>query len=186
MAADKTDTPPFADFSAWTGQVVDQWEKGMTSWWDQVLESPAFLNQMGQSATAQARARRAYEDSVDETLKKLHLPTRDDVVRMTRIATLLEEKLLQVEDRLLEVQDELTATQKEVVKARIEAAEARLEQKADVAALSEQLTALRAQLEAVEAKVGPTKAPARKRTTRRTAAKAAPKAAAKSSSKTSS
>ena len=118
-----------------------------------------------QQAGSQARGRKVYEDAMDESLRRMHLPTRDDVVRMTRIATLLEERLLAQEDTLLQLSDELTATQKEVVLARIEAAEARIAHSAEVAALSAKLDALQQQL-AQPAKAAP-------RRTRKPAAKPA-------------
>ncbi len=136
-----SDTP---DFSKMSQQIYDQWEQGMTAWWDQVLESPAFLSALGDTVANQSRARGQYAQAVDENLKRMHLPTRGDLVRVARIATLLEEKVLTVEDHLLSMQDTLGRIEKEAITARIDAAETRIE-------LRERLNALEERLEALEA-----------------------------------
>lgn len=130
------------DFSKMSQQFYEQWEKGMTAWWDQVLESPAFLSAMGDNLTQTSRARGAYAKAVDDGLTKMHLPTRGDLVRVARIATLLEEKVLSVEDRLLEIQDQLGRIEKESVTARIDAAETRIELRERLEALERRLAAL--------------------------------------------
>lgn len=145
------------DFTKLSQQFYDQWEKGMTAWWDQVLESPAFLSAMGDNLTTTARVKGAYAKAVDENLTKMHLPTRGDLVRVARIATLLEEKVLSVEDRLLEIQDQLGRIEREAVTARIDAAETRIELRERLAALEQRL----ASLEAPAASEAPT-APARR------------------------
>lgn len=133
-----------ADFADMGKAFQEQWETALSGWWDQVLESPAFLDAMGQSLKTGATTRARYEQSVDDGLTKLHLPTRADLTRVARIASLLEDRLLKVEDLLLEVKDDLAvrlvAAEEEALKARIDAAETRLE-------LRERLTALEARLE---------------------------------------
>lgn len=142
MASDTRNGTP--DFEKLSGDLYRNWEKAMTSWWDQVLESPAFLGAMGQNLATQSQARATYEKSVDETMEKLHLPTRKDLVRVARIATLLEERLLAQEDLLLAMKDRLADAEREAVRARVEAAEARLE-------IRETLAALRGDVEALHA-----------------------------------
>lgn len=133
------------DFAGASRAIYEQWEKAMGTWWDQVLDSPQFLSGLGKNLEAQAQAKGAFSKAMDEGLSRMHLPTRGDLTRVARIATLLEEKVLSVEDLLLQMGDTLAAMQKEVVQARIEAAEARLESR-------EQLAALQARLDALEAK----------------------------------
>ncbi len=116
-------------------ELYQQWEKAMTTWWDHVLESPRFLGTMGKGLAAQTQARTTYERAVDEQLEKLHLPTRKDLVRVTRIATLLEERLLQQEDAVLALRDELAAARRDALTARVEANEARVELRDTLAAL---------------------------------------------------
>ena len=123
--------------------LYEQWERAMTSWWDQALASPGFLGTLGRGLAAQSGARGAYERKVDAQMERMHLPTRKDLVRVTRIATLLEEKVLAQEDRLVELQDDLAAARREVVQARIEAAEARIELRDTLAALQQELAASR-------------------------------------------
>ena len=137
--------PETPDFTKMSQQIYDQWEQGMTAWWDQVLESPAFLSALGDTVANQSRARGQYAQAVDENLKRMHLPTRGDLVRVARIATLLEEKVLTVEDHLLSIQDTLGRIEKEAITARIDAAETRIE-------LRDRLNALEARLEALEGK----------------------------------
>lgn len=124
-------------------ELYGHWERAMTSWWDQVLESPAFLGAMGKNVEGAAKARGQYERAVDDTMERMHLPTRGDVVRVARVATMLEEKLLQQEDLVLELRDRLAGMEREVVQARIEAAEARLELRESMAALRGDLAAMR-------------------------------------------
>lgn len=126
-------------------ELYGHWERAMGTWWDQVLESPAFLGAMGKNLEGTAKARGQYERSVDDTMEKLHLPTRGDLIRVARVSTLLEEKLLQQEDLVLELKDRLAGMEREVVQARIEAAEARLELREGVQALRDDIAALRRQ-----------------------------------------
>ena len=114
------------DFSNLSGEMYRGWEEAMTTWWDQVLESPAFLSGLGKNLEAQTRGRAAYEERVDEAMSNMHLPSRKDVVQLARIATLLEDRILQMEDRLLGVSDQLNRIETELLRARVDAAEALL------------------------------------------------------------
>ena len=119
----------FPDFSKMSNEFYKQWETAMTRWWDQALDSPAFLDAMGKNAAGYAKGRGAYQKSMDDLAEKMHVPGKGDLVRVARICTLMEEKLLSQEDQLLALQDRINALEKEVVQSRIEAAEARLEQR---------------------------------------------------------
>ncbi len=165
-------TPPngfpngFPDLSKFTEEMYEQWEKGVTTWWDQLLESKEFLGASGQQLAGMAQARAVYEQQVDEQLTRMHLPTRSDLTRLARIATLLEKRLLEMEDTVLEVRDGLARheeavarAEKEAIQARIEAAEARV-------AMAETLAGIEARLAAIEANTAP-----RPRTRRKPAAK---------------
>ncbi len=178
-------------YSEWNNmnrEVYQQWEKGMTAWWDQVLDNPSFLGALGNNVSQMSKARAAYEKAVDETLNKAHLPTRADLVRVARIATLLEEKVLQVEDIVLEVQDNLGRIEKEALLARIETSEGRVDlnlrldrieaaltvraldeaaaKKAPVAAKKAPVAAKKAPVAAKKAPATAKKSPARSRTSR--------------------
>lgn len=131
------------DLSKLSGELYRHWEKAMTEWWDQVLESPAFLGAMGANLSGQAKARAGYEDAVDRSMEQFHLPSRKDLTRLAQISSMLEDRLLGMEDRLLEMSDRLDGLEKEVLRARVEAAEGRIE-------LRERLGALEARLAALE------------------------------------
>jgi hypothetical protein len=122
-------------------ELYQHWERAMGTWWDEVLASPAVLSTMGRGLSAQSTARQQYERAVEEQLARLHLPTRGDLVRMTRIATLLEEKLLQQEDTLLALREELAEARRDALAARVESAEARVELRSSLAALQQALGA---------------------------------------------
>ncbi len=154
------------DFARLSQDLYNQWESAVTSWWDTVLDSPDVLGASGDALRSAARARKQYEQSVDQGLDRMHLPTKTDLVRLTRIATLLEERLLQLEDRLLGMQDKLVALERETVQARVDAAQARLEQRDGVSALQEQLATLQARLDAIEQPAAPTRR--RRRSTKST------------------
>ena len=134
-------TPPAASFDPATmgQQMWSQWESAMGTWWDKVLDSPDVMGALGGQLGQMAKGRKAYETAVDENLGRMHLPTRGDLVRVLRVASLLEDRLLQNEDRLLELGDRLLRAERETLEARIEAAEARVE-------LRERLTAMEARL----------------------------------------
>lgn len=119
----------------------------MSAWWDQVLQSPAFLSLLGESLASRTQARATYERAMDTAMDRMHLPNRKDIGRVARIATLLEERLLAQEDLLLEVKDQLVEARRDAVRARIEAVEARLE-------AQQELEALRAELAALQQKLG--------------------------------
>lgn len=149
-------TSPFdqadVDLGKLSQDLYQQWESAMTTWWDQVLDSPEVLKASGQGLSNLARERRTYEDQVDSNLQRLHLPTRTDLIQVTRIATLLEERLLKMEDRLLEVQDQLLTAERETVQARIDAAEARIKQREQDFEQRERLAELQARLDRLEGK----------------------------------
>lgn len=161
-------TTPADDMKRFADQAYTQWEQGMTAWWDQILDSADFLGASGRGLSTYATTRKQYESSVDEQMARMHLPSRGDVTRLARIATLLEDRLLQMEDSVLELKDlvarrdaTIATLEKEVIQARVEAAEARIE-------LREQLSGLHAKLAALEASAKPAAKPRR---TRKTAAK---------------
>jgi hypothetical protein len=130
-------TNPFGRLSA---DLYQQWERSMTAWWDRVLDSPDVLKALNGNLAAGVGARRGVRSASNRVLESMQLPTRDDLIRLTRIATLLEERLLSLEDRLLDMQDKLGEVEKEAIRARVEAAETRL--------------TLEARLQALEARLG--------------------------------
>ena len=138
-----------ADYTQLSEEMYRIWERSMTQWWDQVLESDSFLKGLGDNLSTQSAARAQYERSVDESLSRMHLPTRTDLTRLAKIASMLEERLLQQEDVLLEMRDRMGLLEKEALQARIEATEARIEARESRAALQDRLAELEARLDAL-------------------------------------
>lgn len=134
------------DLSKLSGDMYRQWEKSMTGWWDQVLAHPAFLQGTAKNLEANSAARKQWEDSVDQTMNQLHLPSRQDVVRLARIAGLLEDRLLGLEDKLLAQDDALARVEKETLRARVDAAEALI-------AVQDKLTAIEERLDRIAAAI---------------------------------
>lgn len=130
------------DFTKVSDELYDQWEKGMSTWWDQVLENPAFLGMLGENLAAGSKARKAYEEALDRGLERAHLPTRGDLIRTARIVSMLEDKVLGLEDRLLALADRLDGIEREALLARVEAAEARVELGERLARIEDMLEAL--------------------------------------------
>ncbi|MFT5583809.1 MAG: hypothetical protein ACI9VR_001393 [Cognaticolwellia sp.] len=133
------------DFTKLSGQMYELWEKSSTAWWDEVLESPAFLKSMGENLANNAEARSAYQDKVDQGLEQLHLPTRKDLQRVARIASLLEDRQLKLEDEILGLRDQLLSSERDALLARIQAAETRLELETRLSSMDAKIDLLLAQ-----------------------------------------
>lgn len=148
-----TSTP---DHDRFATDMYKHWEKAMTTWWDQVLESPAFLGAMSQGLGQASQARGQYTKAVDAWMEQAHLPTRDDLVRLLKVCSQLEDRLLTQEDLLLDLKDRLAGAEREALEARIAAAEARVE-------LRERLDALEARLASASAPLAPPPGPSPRR-----------------------
>ena len=141
--------PDLEAFSKMSAELYRQWEESVSGWWDQVVESPAFLDGASKSMGGLAGLRAQYEQQMDDNLSRMHLPSRGDITRLARIANLLERRLLDLEDRLLQMNDALAERdarsariEAELIQARIEAAEARIEQRTRLEALEARLAAM--------------------------------------------
>lgn len=104
-----------------------QWEQSVTQWWDAVLEDPRFVKGMGDSLAGTAEVRSAWESGVDDTMHRMHLPAKSDVVRLARVASLLEDRLVALEDQVAESSARLERIEKEMLRARVDAATALVE-----------------------------------------------------------
>ena len=168
--------PDLEAFSKMSAELYRQWEDSVSGWWDQVVESPAFLDGASKSMGGLASLRSQYEQQMDENLSRMHLPSKGDITRLARIANLLERRLLDLEDRVLEVRDGFTQRdaraariEAELVQARIEAAEARIEHRTQLETLTARLAALE---EAAKPKTR-RRAPTTRRATKKSPAKPA-------------
>ena len=130
------------DFTKLSGQMYELWEKSSSAWWDEVLESPAFLKSMGENLANNAEARSAYQAKVNQGLEQLHLPTREDLLRIASIASLLEDRQLKLEDEILGLRDQLARSEKDALLARIQTAETRLELEARLAQMESKIDQL--------------------------------------------
>jgi hypothetical protein len=127
-------------------EMAREWEQTMSRWWNAVLGDPEAVRGMGRAVAAQARAKEQWEDGVDRSMEALHLPSRKDLIRLARIVSLLEDRLVALEDRALDQSDKLDEIYKDALKARVDAAEARLSIDDRLAAIEAKLDALAARL----------------------------------------
>jgi hypothetical protein len=110
-----------------SNQLYEQWEKGMTEWWESLMQNPAFLGSLGDNMANMTQMRTAWDDAIDQGLDRARMPTRKDMIRLASVVSLLEDKLLKVEDQLLNSHDRLIEMEKALLTSRIESAEMRLE-----------------------------------------------------------
>lgn len=129
-----------------------QWEQSVTKWWDTVLEDPAFIQGMGENLAGRAQVRSTIEDGVDRTMEQMHLPSKRDLVRLARIASLLEDRLVAAEDQLADTRERLARLEKEALEARIATAETLL-------AMQERTAALAAEVARLSSHPGPPRLP---------------------------
>src|SRR5690348_13647921 len=108
------------------GELYREWERSVATWWNTVLDDPAFVRGMGDAAAGRGRAVAMAQESVDKTMEAWHLPSKRDLVRLSRIASMLEDRLVELEDQVADVIGALERIEKEALKARIHAAEARV------------------------------------------------------------
>lgn len=130
------------DLGKLSGEWYRQWEEGVTKWWDAVLDNPTFVKGMGDNLAQQSRTRARWEEGVEKSMEAMHLPSKKDLVRVARITSLLEDRVVGVEDRVLSVVDQLDRIEKEMLKARVADAEGKLR-------LEDRLTAIEERLERV-------------------------------------
>jgi hypothetical protein len=123
------------DLSKLTGEWYRQWEEGVSKWWDAVLDDPTFVKGMGDNLAQQSRARARWEEGVDQSMSQLHMPSKKDLVRVARVVSLLEDRVVAVEDQVLTLKDQLDRIEKESLRARVDAAEAQLRTEERLAAI---------------------------------------------------
>jgi hypothetical protein len=116
--------------------LFEEWEKSVASWWTTVLDDPAFVRGMGDALAGRGQAVAAMQENVDKAMEAWHLPSKRDLLRLSRVASLLEDRLVALEDQVGELGARLDRIEKDALKARIESAETRvmLEEKLGVIA----------------------------------------------------
>lgn len=125
---DEVSTPPFGFYAnKASNDLYEQWEKGMSEWWESLMQNPAFLGSLGENMANMTQMRTAWDDAVDQGLDRARMPSRKDMIRLATVVSLLEDKLMKTEDQLLASNDRLVEMEKALLTARIESAEMRLE-----------------------------------------------------------
>lgn len=156
--------------SGWMQSWYEQWERGLAGWWDRVLDTPEVLKGMNGALAGQVEARRQMLNSGQKWMERMNLPTRQDLSRLIKIVTLVEERILGMEDRVLDLQDRLAEAERETLRARVEAAETRLELVERLAAIDARIAQVVGSAPAVTAEAKVDAAPQRARRSKRSAA----------------
>lgn len=138
------------------GEWLRQWEQSVAKWWDAALEDPAFTRSMGDALSGRAQLQSAQAQAAERLLEQMHLPSKADLVRLARIVSLLEDRMVHLEDQLAETTSRLDRMEKETLRARIDAAEA-------LVRLEEQLRSMNDKLDALAGKAEPEPAPRARR-----------------------
>lgn len=136
------------DLASLSSEMVRQWERNLAQWWSALLDDPSAVRGMGERLAAQAELRGRWEEGVDRSMEAMHLPSRKDLVRLARIASMLEDRLVAIEDQVLEQGERLEGLNKEVLRARVDAAEA-------LVTVDERLATIEAKLDALTALLSP-------------------------------
>jgi hypothetical protein len=121
------------------GDWLKQWEQSLAKWWDTALEDPAFVRGFGDALAGRAQVRSSWEEGMERTLDQMHMPSKRDVVRLARIASLLEDRLVNVEEQLAEMNTRLDRMEKEALRARIDSAEVLIRLEEQLRALHDKL-----------------------------------------------
>lgn len=119
-----------------------EWERSVAAWWSTVLDDPAFARGMGDALHGRNAATAAMQETLDRTLGAWQLPTKRDLVRLSHIATMLEDRLVGLEDTVTELGERLDRIEREALKARIDAAETRVMLEERLAGIDEKLARL--------------------------------------------
>jgi hypothetical protein len=123
------------------GEWLRQWEQSLAKWWDTAIEDPAFVRGVGDALAGRAQLRSSWEQGVERTLDQMHMPSKRDVVRLARIASMLEDRLVDIEEQLADMCCRLDRMEKETLRARIDSAEALIRLEERLSALHEKLDA---------------------------------------------
>jgi hypothetical protein len=123
------------------GDWLKQWEQSLAKWWDTALEDPAFVRGFGDALAGRAQLRSSWEQGMEQTLEQMHMPSKRDVIRLARIASMLEDRLVNVEEQLADVSARLDRMEKEALRARIDSAEVLIRLEEQLRALHEKLDA---------------------------------------------
>lgn len=100
------------------------------------------MRRVGEQIAARSALRGAWEAQVDRSMESMHLPSRTDLLRLARIVSSLEDRLVAVEDQVFEQSVQRSRLERETLKARVHAAEALVTVTERLACLEEKIDAL--------------------------------------------
>lgn len=83
--------------------LVDDWERRIDGFANQVMGTDTFSRTMNQAQGLQLRIQRTVQDAMAAHLNNINMPSRDDVVRIGESLHTLERRMARVEELLTEV-----------------------------------------------------------------------------------
>ncbi len=81
--------------------MVTQWERNFDAFANQVMGTESFSKSMNQAQDAQLAAQKAFRDVVSKNLEAMHLPSRDDILRLGEAVHRLDRRLARIEEMLV-------------------------------------------------------------------------------------
>lgn len=96
MADDKPTLDPSAQFQ----QYVTQWERSVDQFFNQLMGNEQFSQSMNQFQSSQLEFQKSFRDSMANQLRGMHMPSRDDVLRVGEDIRVLDTRLGRMEDKL--------------------------------------------------------------------------------------
>lgn len=88
------------DFGDTFRDLVTQWERNFDAFANQFMGTESFSKQMNQAQDAQLAAQQAYRQFVSRNLEAMHLPSRDDILRLGEAVHRLDRRLAKIEEQL--------------------------------------------------------------------------------------
>ena len=90
---------PF-DYSDQFREMVTQWERNFDAFANQFMGTENFSKSMNQAQDAQLAAQQAFREFVSKNLEAMHLPSRDDILRLGEAIHRLDRRLARIEEQL--------------------------------------------------------------------------------------
>ncbi|MGM0607293.1 MAG: hypothetical protein ACQESP_02615 [Candidatus Muiribacteriota bacterium] len=95
----------------WNVNMMDemskQWEKMLKQWFDELMQNPEFLQNMGKSMETAFTSKIIGDEIKNKMADSFSLPTREMVAKLGRQLIRQEAKINQLEDLILELKDDL-------------------------------------------------------------------------------
>ena len=91
---------PF-DFGGSFREMVTQWERSYDAFANQFMGTETFSRSMNQAQDAQLAAQKAFQEFVSKNLEAMHLPSRDDLLRIGEAVRRVDAKLDRLEAMML-------------------------------------------------------------------------------------